>query len=264
MSQLSDQKSSLFGKPKASNASSSSATASATAKASTTSTASVAPPKAPGKTGGLTTAANSGVASAFVLSPAARARKIEEAKQESEIGMKCLQKTVFQWSPDHLGAAPHFEYSSNAYKAAGELKLARLMMLQSTESNKLSKCVASAALTAVKAAVIAHSMNRSDYASADYLLSAELWEQEGDINKSAEMISKAAIELEDDEPVKALALHTRGKRCFLFLFSSLLRCVLLHVKNATFSCEKLLFQNLPSSPKCSVNRNLSLTITHIM
>lgn len=220
MSQLSDQKSSLFGKLKASNASSSSATA--TAKAYTTATASVAPPKAPGKTGGLTTATNSGVASAFVLSPAARARKIEEAEQESDIGMKCLQKTVFQWSPDHLGAAPHFEYSSNAYKAAGDLKLARLMMLKSTESNKCSKCVASAALTAVKAAVIAHSMNRPDYASADYLLSAELWEQEGDINKSAEMISKAAIELEDNEPVKALALHTRGKRCCLFVFPYIL------------------------------------------
>ena len=218
MSQLSDQKSSLFGKQKTSNSSSS-----ATTKASSTASIPTVPLKAASKTGALTTATNSGVASAYVLSPAARDRKIEEAKQESEIGMKCLQKTVFQWSPDHLSAAPHFEYSSNAYKAAGELKLARLMMLQSTESNKGAKCLAAAAMTAAKAAVIGHSMNRVDYASADYLLSAELWELEGDLNKSADMISKAAIELEDEEPLKALTLHTRGD-CRSFF--SVLRCVL--------------------------------------
>lgn len=217
MSQLSDQKSSLFGKPKASNTSSSST--SATSKASTTSTTYVAPVKAPSKTGALTTSTSSGVAAAYVLSPAARSKKIEEAKQESEIGMKCLQKTVFQWSPDHLSAAPHFEYSSNAYKAAGELKLARLMMIQSAESNQGAKCLAAAAMSAAKAAVIGHSMGRVDYASADYLLSAELWELEGDINKSADMISKAAIELEDEDPVKAITLHTRGNQsCYIFSY----------------------------------------------
>ena len=200
-----DQKSSLFGKPKASNASSSSA--SSTAKISATSTVSTPIVKPPSKTAGLAT---STVAVAPVLSSAARLKKIEEAKEASELGMKALKTSVFQWSPDHLAAAPHFETSSNAYKIAGELKLARLMMLQSADSHEGSKCLGVAALTCVKAALIAHSMGKSDLASADYQRSAELWGINGELDKCSDMLSKAAKEVEEDKPCAALGLHKRG------------------------------------------------------
>lgn len=124
--------------------------------------------------------------------------------------MKCLKTTVFQWSPDHLAAAPHFESSSNAYKTAGELKLARLMMLQSADSHEGSKCLGVAALSCVKAALIGRAMGRSDLSSADYQRSAELWGINGDLDKCAEMLSKAAKEVEDDKPFMALGLHKRG------------------------------------------------------
>lgn len=216
MSNLSAQKSSLFGKPKAAGAASS--TASATAKPATTTVSAPAPIVKPvSKTACLTSATNKGVATASIMSPAARSRKIEEAKEESEIGMKCLKTSVFQWAPDHLAAAPHFESSSNAYKAAGELKLARLMMLQSADSNEGAKCLAAAAVTCVKAAVIAHSMERADFESADYQRSAELWGIMGDLDKCAEMLSKAGKVMEDDKPQIALDLHKRGEQ-FPILF----------------------------------------------
>lgn len=203
------QKSSLFGKPKSStNASSSSGSA----PKITTSSAVPAPVVKPvSKTACLTASANKGVAALPVLSEGARARKIEEAKENSEAGMKCLKTSVFQWSPDHLAAAPYFENSSNAYKAVGELKFARLMMLQSAESHDASGCQAAAACSFVKAAVIAHSMDKFELSSADYLKSAELWGVTGDLDKCAEMLSKAAKEVEDDNPQAALDLHKRGR-----------------------------------------------------
>jgi hypothetical protein len=203
------QKSSLFGKPKTTSATSSSGSTSKV----TTSPAVPAPVVKPlGKTACLTASTNKGVTALPVLSEGARAKKIEEAKENSDAGMKCLKTSVFQWSPDHLAAAPYFEYSSNAYKAAGELKLARLMMLQSADSHEASGCQAAAACSFVKAAVIAHTMDKYELSSADYVKSAELWGVSGDLDKCSEMLSKAAKELEDDNPPAALDLHKRGMR----------------------------------------------------
>ena len=216
-SNLAAQKSSLFGKPKGSSAASSSA--SATAKVAIVSPAPIVS-KPVGKTASLTssttTKSSTSATMGIVLSPDARARKIDEAKEESAIGMKALKTTVFQWSPDHLAAAPHFEASSNAYKAAGEFKLARLMMLQSADSHEGAGCLAAAAVTCVKAAVIAQTMNRSDYSSSDYKRCAELWGMQGDLDKCAEMMAKAAKELVDDKPAEALELYKRGMPLFSF------------------------------------------------
>jgi hypothetical protein len=49
--------------------------------------------------------------------------------------MKYLKTTLFQWAPDHLAAAPQFEKSADAYKAAGELTTARLMYVKAAESH---------------------------------------------------------------------------------------------------------------------------------
>ena len=246
MSQLSDQKSSLFGKPKGVKGSSSSSTSvSTTAKPATTSPTPVLVPKAVGKTASLT-ASTAGKSTpiaktGIVLSPAARSKKIDEAKEESAIGMKNLKTSVFQWNPDHLAAAPHFEASSNAYKAAGELKLARLMMLQSADSHEGAGCPSAAAVTCIKSAVIAQSMGELDLSSADYQRAAELYGINGDLDKCAEIMARAAKELVDDQPAKALELYMKGivsppdyyrttVKCFLPLF-----CLVLSI--LIFSCD---------------------------
>lgn len=69
------------------------------------------------------------------LHPAAKAKKIEEAREFSEKGMKYLKTSIFQWAPDHLAAAPQFEKSAEAYKTAGEFKNAILMYVKAAESN---------------------------------------------------------------------------------------------------------------------------------
>ena len=215
MSQLSDQKSSLFGKPKGVKGSSSSSNSvSTTAKPVTTSPTPVLVPKAPSKTASLTSATAGKSApiskAGIVLSPAARSKKIDEAKEESAIGMKNLKTSVFQWAPDHLAAAPHFEASSNAYKAAGELKLARLMMLQSADSHEGAGCPSAAAVTCIKSAVIAQTMGDLDLSSADYQRAAELYGINGDLDKCAEIMARAAKELVDYQPAKALELYMKG------------------------------------------------------
>lgn len=64
------------------------------------------------------------------ISPQVREKKLEEAREYSTKGSKCLQTSVFQWSPDHITAAPYFEMSAEAYKTAGDYENAKLMFLQ--------------------------------------------------------------------------------------------------------------------------------------
>ena len=73
--------------------------------------------------------------STTTMTPAAKSKKLEEAREYSEKGMKYLKTTIFQWAPDHLAAAPQFDKSADAYKAAGELTNARLMYVKAAESH---------------------------------------------------------------------------------------------------------------------------------
>jgi hypothetical protein len=77
-----------------------------------------------------------GVSASTGLTSAIREKKIAEAKELSERGMKFLKTSVFQWQPDNLAAAPLFESSSNAYKAANDLENARIMMLKCAECHE--------------------------------------------------------------------------------------------------------------------------------
>ena len=90
------------------------------------------------------------------LSEAARRDKLNEAQEHYDRGMKYLKKTVFQWVPDYLGAAPCFEKAANAYKIAGEMDLAHTIMLQSANSHESANCLSAAAVTFSKSAQIAH------------------------------------------------------------------------------------------------------------
>lgn len=82
-----------------------------------------------------TTGIRTSTTSTASMTPAAKSKKLEEAREYSEKGMKYLKTTLFQWAPDHLAAAPQFEKSADAYKAAGELTNARLMYVKAAESH---------------------------------------------------------------------------------------------------------------------------------
>jgi len=201
MSQLSDQKNSLFGKPKGPN---DKTTTSSTIRQSPTTTTA----KPISKT--TSTTSTNKNSNGIVLSPAVIARKLEEAKEESAIGMRCLKKSVFQWSADHLGAAPHFETSSHGYKAAGEINLAHMMMVQSANSHDGADCQGAAAVSLMKAAVLAQLMNRPDLSAADYERAAEMWGSHGHPDKCAEMIAKAACALAETQHDRALLLYKQA------------------------------------------------------
>jgi len=82
-----------------------------------------------------TTGGRTSTTSTTTMTPAAKSKKLEEAREYSEKGMKYLKTTIFQWAPDHLAAAPQFDKSADAYKAAGELTNARLMYVKAAESH---------------------------------------------------------------------------------------------------------------------------------
>ena len=170
--------------------------------AATTSGTSV--PKAP------TTSAKSNSVPLVGLPPAQKAKKIAEAQEYMEKATQALKKTIFSWKPDHLAAAPNFESAANSYKMAGELELAHSTMLQSVDSHEKAGTLAAAALTCVKAAQIAQMMERFDVASADWERSAELWGANGELDKCAETLAKAAKELVQVQPSQALALYKRA------------------------------------------------------
>ena len=173
----------------------------------------LAPAKVGGKTAGLTIGLTAGMkigGSAAMLSPEVKARKLEEGRELSEKGMKALKVTVFQWKPDHLLAAPMFEQSSNAYRAANELELARVMMLQAAASHQGYGASSTAAVALLNAAKIAQSQLNSRLAAAHFKASAELWGEYGDTNKCADVLACAAKELETEDADEALALYTRA------------------------------------------------------
>lgn len=133
--------------------------------------------------------------SSSTISPAVKAKKIAEAEEWNGKGNEHLKKSVFKWTPDHLAAAPCFEKASTSYKLAGELDLARQLLVKSAESNEIAGCSSAAANNYCKAAEIAHSNNRFDQSASHYQQSSELYGINGDLDKSAEMLAKAAKEV---------------------------------------------------------------------
>lgn len=148
--------------------------------------------------------------SGVLLSNEMRLKKIEEARDFSERGMKAIKVTVFQWKADHLLAAPLFESSSNAYKAAGELEQARVMMVQSAKSHEGYGALSTCAVAYMNAAKIAQAQNNKVQAAEHFKESAEMWGSHGDVEKCADVLAKAAKELENEKPTEALDLYNRA------------------------------------------------------
>jgi tetratricopeptide (TPR) repeat protein len=178
MSNLNAKKGALFGN-KAGSSSTGGKTSTSTTVNNTTSAT-----KQP-KTTGMTSKATG-----TTISNEVKLKKINEAKEWSEKGMKFLKTSVFQWEPDHLAAAPCFEKSAAAYKAAGEDELARKLLLQSAISCEKSNTLSSGALALVKASEIAKSQGNIDYVIQDLEKAAELYGIDGKIDSCADIYFK--------------------------------------------------------------------------
>jgi len=178
MSNLNAKKGALFGN-KAGSSSTVGKTSTSTTVNNTTSAT-----KQP-KTTGMTSKATG-----TTISNEVKLKKINEAKEWSEKGMKFLKTSVFQWEPDHLAAAPCFEKSAAAYKAAGEDELARKLLLQSAISCEKSNTLSSGALALVKASEIAKSQGNIDYVIQDLEKAAELYGIDGKIDSCADIYFK--------------------------------------------------------------------------
>lgn len=64
------------------------------------------------------------------VSSAVKTKKTKEAKECEDAANKMLKTSVFQWSPDHVGAAPLFESASACYKAAEDFESAKSMLVK--------------------------------------------------------------------------------------------------------------------------------------
>ncbi len=178
MSNLNAKKGALFGNKAGSSSTGGKTTTSTTVNNTTSAT--IQP-----KTTGMTSKATG-----TTISNEVKLKKINEAKEWSEKGMKFLKTSVFQWEPDHLAAAPCFEKSAAAYKAAGEDELARKLLLQSAISCEKSNTLSSGALALVKASEIAKSQGNIDYVIQDLEKAAELYGIDGKIDSCADIYFK--------------------------------------------------------------------------
>ena len=142
------------------------------------------------------------------VTPQLKLKKIEEAKEESEKGMKYLKKTVFNWSPDHLAAAPCFENSANAYKAAGEYKLSYMMFIKASESHDSCNCSSAAAMACVRAAEVAKIGLELSFSIESFRKASHYFGVDGKVDKAAEMIYKLAKEYDaNDKLEEAIAAY---------------------------------------------------------
>lgn len=144
-------------------------------------------------------------------------KKISEGKELSEKGTNLLKTTFTRWSPDYLGAAPLFEQSAEAYKAAEEYDTARLMFEKAAEAHEGYGSLTSAALAHAKAAKVASQVsdccinlcaintngsllhfkqqNKKSIAAQHYVTASNYWATNGDIERAADYLAKAAKEV---------------------------------------------------------------------
>ncbi len=130
------------------------------------------------------------------LSVAEKQKKVAEAKELSERGMKHLKTSVFQWSPDHLAAAPLFESSAEAYKIIEDYDLASVMMVKSAESHEAYGSLASAALAMLKASQYAK-LAKDAVKTVKFLKqAAKYWGIHGDLQRYGETLAAVAKEVQ--------------------------------------------------------------------
>lgn len=197
---LSQNKNALFGNKPSGGGSGAAkpATASATVPKPPGSATAAAPAAAPpvSRTAGMSLKpVGSASSSQPSLSIEAKRKKMEEAREASEKGMTCLKTSIFQWKPDHLSAAVHFENSANLYRVVGEYKSAIGMMMKAAESNEECGILSAAAVNKTKAADIAKESGNVKLCVKYLKDAAETWGIHGELQKYGETLMKAAKEV---------------------------------------------------------------------
>jgi len=170
-----------------------------TTNTTTTSSSSTSKTSSSSTTTSSSTAQSKTLKSSTTISPQLKLKKIEEAKEESEKGMKYLKKTIFNWSPDHLAAAPCFENSANAYKTAGEYKMSYMMFMKASESHEGCNCSSAAGMACVKASEVAKLGLDISEVVESMRKASQYFGIDGKIDKAAEMIYKLAKEYDSYE-----------------------------------------------------------------
>ena len=113
-------------------------------KTSTSSASATTSKPAPTLSNPINTSSNSsynpgmgtGTTTSNFLSSAQKEKKLEEAKEHLAKANKYLETSMFQWTPDHLGAASCFEKAANCYKAVNENQNAMNFYVKSAESHQ--------------------------------------------------------------------------------------------------------------------------------
>lgn len=121
------------------------------------------------------------------ISMAMKAQKKQDAEKLKLEGEAYLKTSVFQWSPDYMGAAPKFDGASKAYAAAGELSLAHEMSLQCSKAYAGYESFSSAGNIMQTAAKISKDMGAHEQSVKDLVGAADFWGQAGDMLRVAQI-----------------------------------------------------------------------------
>eukprot|EP00602_Paraphysomonas_sp_CaronLab_P001215 CAMPEP_0185020322 /NCGR_PEP_ID=MMETSP1103-20130426/2920_1 /TAXON_ID=36769 /ORGANISM="Paraphysomonas bandaiensis, Strain Caron Lab Isolate" /LENGTH=403 /DNA_ID=CAMNT_0027551151 /DNA_START=12 /DNA_END=1223 /DNA_ORIENTATION=+ len=148
--------------------------------------------------------------SAIGISPTLKTKKINEAKEHEDRGNKFLKTSIFQWSPDYMAASAAFEAAAKCYYTAEELDLASEFYIRAADNNEACNTHSAAAMAIIKAADINKQQGNRAEASRLYQRAASLWGVNGEVLKAGEFLCKAAKELENVDPSKALELYYEG------------------------------------------------------
>lgn len=217
---LADQKKNLFGAKSKGNANTVTKQPTSTASITIASATTASAATHVSKTTGTKIKATTESSGTLTISNNTKLKKIDEAKEWSEKGMKFLKKSLFQWSPDYVAAAPCFEKAAINYKLAGEYNLARLMYIQAVECNEKGDMLNAGAQCYIRASEIAIQNLNNCKLCCEYLINAsELYGINGDIDKSADMLFKAAktIENEDNDDDNDGNEHSEKKALQLYM-----------------------------------------------
>ena len=152
------------------------------------------------------------------ISAETKAQKLAEARSLDKVGDEYLQTSLFKWSPDHLGASTKFEHASNAYKVAGEMRLACETMEKAAKSHAGYNSFGTAATSFVNASKLAAAMpDGTGVDKAVQLLTAgaEMWSLHGDVFQVAQCYLAAGevSEMWNADRSRALYLQARDILC---------------------------------------------------
>lgn len=162
------------------------------------------------KTAGINFGVFTGISS---VSDAVKTKNAEDAKKSVAIAEENLKTSLFQWKPDYISAAPHFERASGFYKTAGMMALAKEYLLKSADCHDQSGSYSGAAVAYMKAALMADEESLFSESKATYIMAAERWGLAGDLPKYAECFWKAGKEASKggaSSPTEATELFTRA------------------------------------------------------